>query len=70
MPMYVYTTRDGEQVERRFKMSEYPQCITLPDGRIATLTIQAHARMANNWAVQGIASDLPAESAPYMGPSE
>lgn len=71
MPIYVYkyTNREGQdrEVERRFSMSEYPQTLEVEeDGEtyVATLAIQAHARMKMNWAVKGTTSDLPDENAP------
>lgn len=36
MPIYCYTTIDGQTEERIFRMGEAPESINLDDGRIAT----------------------------------
>lgn len=69
MPIYVYRYQsvEGEEVfvERRFKISEYPQKIYVREGDEvyeANLVISAHARMSHNWSVKGTDSDLPDEN--------
>jgi hypothetical protein len=72
MPIYIYkfSTPDGDRtVERVFPMSSYPQEITVQEGDevyTAKLTPALTARMAGNWAVKNMASDLPPENHPEI----
>lgn len=70
MPYYEYRTEDGEVVTRRFSMSNFPQQITLPDGRVAKKILSLTAKMANNWAVKDTDSSLPAENSRFLSQSE
>jgi hypothetical protein len=70
MPMYEYRTDDGEVVQRRFSMSDFPQQITLSDGRVAKKIISLTAKMASNWTVKDTDGSLPSESSRFLKKDE
>ncbi len=43
MPTYEFRTPDGSIIERIFKISEVPDTVELPDGRVATRIISGGA---------------------------
>jgi len=73
MPMYCFTTQDGEIVEKYFAMKDAPKfgaSITLPDGRAAVRDVQAehgHMRVTGgNWPMWSTFAGCHPDQIPEM----